>query len=327
MKNLKKLIMAFAMVFVASTAQATPDVSALTYPQILYHSPDTKEDVVAYLGCEKFMQLIDITTSEMWEVATCGMTPTYNKVWPIEMSAVNGLVTTLEDMQDDIATMGGGGVTLPIAESDVTSLVSDLAAKVPATRTVNGHALSSNVTVAYSELASIPSTFAPSAHNHAASEITSGTKTSAFISDFDSHARGLHSVTGNGSYNSSTGAIAINYPSCYIGTTLLSNCFPIAKSATVASGNAVFYLTSDGTSTGTALYPTGAQVDSIQLRCDNEASAPCSFGTPALSNSNKTVTVAVNKTTGVNVALVGLTLLGAPAAANGTVVKMTVLGN
>lgn len=114
---------------------------------------------------------------------------------------------------------------------------------------------------------------------------------------------------------------------CVVGTSELADCFAVAKSATVASGSAVFHLTADGTSSGAALYPNGVQADSIQLRCDNEANAPCSFGAPALSNSNKTVTVAVNKSTGINVALVGLTLLGAPAAANGSVVKMTVLGN
>lgn len=45
-----------------------------------------------------------------------------------------------------------GGLSASIAESQVTNLVSDLAAKVPTTVTVNGHALSSNVTVSASDL-------------------------------------------------------------------------------------------------------------------------------------------------------------------------------
>lgn len=51
---------------------------------------------------------------------------------------------------------------------------------------------------------------ADSAKTFAASQITSGTKTSAFISDFTTASRNSISVTGNGSYNSSTGVITIN---------------------------------------------------------------------------------------------------------------------
>lgn len=50
------------------------------------------------------------------------------------------------------------------AQSDITNLVSDLAAKA-----------ASSHTHAYSSLTSIPSTFAPSAHTHAATDIGSGT--------------------------------------------------------------------------------------------------------------------------------------------------------
>lgn len=155
-----------------------------------------------------------------------------------------------------------------------------------------------------------------------------GTQTASTISDFTASARGAISVTGNGSYNSGTGVITVaGGATCYNGNTTLSNCLSVAKSATVASGNAVFHLTSDGTSTGTALFPNGVALDSIQLRCNDEANAPCSFGAPVLSNSNKTVTVAVNKSTGLNVALLSLTLLGAPSAANGSVVKLHAFGN
>ena len=51
--------------------------------------------------------------------------------------------------------------TVPIAQADVTNLVTDLAGKSPTSHT---HA--------YSSLTSIPSTFAPSAHIHATSEVT-----------------------------------------------------------------------------------------------------------------------------------------------------------
>lgn len=80
----------------------------------------------------------------------------------------------------------------------------------------------------WSSLTGKPSTFTPSAHTHAASDITSGTKTSAFISDFTSSARGAISVTGNGSYNSGTGVITINSPAAHsfnYTTRSLNTCF------------------------------------------------------------------------------------------------------
>lgn len=71
---------------------------------------------------------------------------------------------------------GTSNVSLPIAESDVTNLVSDLAGKVSTSTTVNGHALSSNVTVTKSDvgLGNVDNT-ADSAKALAASQITSGT--------------------------------------------------------------------------------------------------------------------------------------------------------
>lgn len=112
----------------------------------------------------------------------------------------------------------------------------------------------------------------------------------------------------------------------YNETTLTLGVFPIFKSASVSSGNAVYHLTNDGLSTGTALFPNGPILKSLQLRAV-EGSAPHIYGTPVLSNSNKTLTVPVNKSSGLFIALLNLTLLGAPAAANGSVVDMTIYGN
>lgn len=236
---------------------------------------------------------------------------------------------------------------------------------VPLSRTVNGYNLSSNISLNSSDvgLGNVNNTSdvnkpistatqtalngkAGIAHTHTAGDVVGGTFDNARISQSNvtqhqtaltidtsqvsgltSAIRSAISVTGNGSYNSGTGVITVNSAKCYVGTTLLSDCFGISKSATVSGGNAVFHLTNDGTSTGTALFPNGPQLDSLQIRCDNEVDSPCSFGTPSLSNSNKTITIAVKKSVGINVALLSLTLLGAPAAANSSVVKMTIFGN
>lgn len=55
----------------------------------------------------------------------------------------------------------------------------------------------------WASLSGKPTTFSPSSHSHAASEIT----------DFVANARASISVTGNGSYNSTTGVITVNNPS------------------------------------------------------------------------------------------------------------------
>lgn len=135
------------------------------------------------------------------------------------------------------------GTTHKITTSDfVTTLVpwfgttfatiSSVDAKVPNTRTINGKALSSNISIDKSDvgLSNVDNTSdtnkpistatqtaldgkASLVHTHAASDIVSGTKTSGFISDFQSAARNSISVTGNASYNSSTGVITVNNPS------------------------------------------------------------------------------------------------------------------
>lgn len=109
-------------------------------------------------------------------------------------------------------------------------------------------------------------------------------------------------------------------PKAYEGITLRANAFPIFAHATVASGIAVFYLTADGTSTGTALFPNGIIQDSINLFV-SDATASYQMGA-ALTNSNKTLTVTTNKLTTANI----LTGLLGQAAANGAVVKLQVWG-
>lgn len=106
----------------------------------------------------------------------------------------------------------------------------------------------------------------------------------------------------------------------YEGTTQRLNAFPIIKSATVSSNVAVFNLTSDSTSGGTALFPNGVIQDSVQVSV-NDATAAYQMSW-AFSNSNKTLTVTANKLTTSNI----LTGVLGQAAANAAVVKLQIWG-
>lgn len=106
----------------------------------------------------------------------------------------------------------------------------------------------------------------------------------------------------------------------YDGITSRASAFPVFKDATVSGGTAVFHLTNDGLSTGTALFPNGVITDSVNATVsDATASYQMSW---AFSNSNKTLTVTTNKLTTANI----LTGLLGQTAANSAVVKLSVWG-
>lgn len=110
-------------------------------------------------------------------------------------------------------------------------------------------------------------------------------------------------------------------PKVYFGTTLKTAPIFYTASATVASGVAVFQLTADGTSTGTALFPNGPNTDSLNIFVsDATASYQMSY---ALTNSNKTLTVTANKLTTANI----LTGILGQATANGAVMRMQIWGS
>lgn len=109
-------------------------------------------------------------------------------------------------------------------------------------------------------------------------------------------------------------------PKIYFGTALQSSPKLYTNSATVASGVAVFQLTNDGTSTGTALFPGGPQTSSLNAFVSD---ATASYQVSAVwSNSNKTLTITCNKLTTANI----LTGILGQSQANGVVVNLTVFG-
>lgn len=129
-------------------------------------------------------------------------------------------------------------------------------------------------------------------------------------------------------YTPSSGFICNNISSSldygYEGTNKRSPVVSYFNSGTVGSGVVAFNLTADGTSGGTGIFPNGIIQSSVQAFC-NDNTVPFSYSA-ALSNSNKTLTLTVNKAGSSFLSLLGLNVLTAPAAANGSVCNIQVVG-
>lgn len=148
-------------------------------------------------------------------------------------------------------------------------------------------------------------------HTHSQADITGLTAALAGKSDVG-HGHSIADITG-------LAAAIANIGKLYV-SGVLKSAFPIAVTATAGASSVVFYLTNDGTATGTALFPTNVYLETLMLRPE-ESSAPLSFGTPVLSNSNRTLTIPCAKIASV----LGILTLGQSAA--GTPVKALVFGN
>ncbi len=178
------------------------------------------------------------------------------------------------DIPNNAANTTGtaGGLSANIAESQVTGLTSDLASKVPTTTTVNGHALSANVTVSASDLttgtlphAQLPTLLSGDIPNNAAN--TTGTagglssnitesQVSSLVSDLAGKVQTSTTVNGH----ALSGNVTVSASDLTTGTlphaqlpTLLSGDIP--NNAANTSGNA---------STSTALAATPSQCSAGQ---------------------------------------------------------------
>lgn len=114
----------------------------------------------------------------------------------------------------------------------------------------------------------------------------------------------------------------VNY--CYDGSTKRTNCVPYFSSATVSGGTVQFNMTTDGMNGSPSIFPNGVIPGSINVFC-SDASVPYSTGV-VMSNSNKTVTATVNKAGSSFLSLLGLNVLTAPAAGNGTACNIQAMG-
>lgn len=245
------------------------------------------------------------------------------------------------------------GSFFQIISDAISSLTSSVSNKADKSTTINGHALSANVTVSKSDVSlgnadntsdvnKPVSTATQTALNGKVTTVSgkglstedyttaektklSGIATGATVNSSD--ATLLDRVNHTGTQLSSTisdfnSAVDARGGKAVSGTTTKSGYFPVVKSGTISSGTVAFHFTSDGTSGGTALFATGPDQDSVQLSFnDSAASYQPSW---AWSNSNKTLTVTLNKLGTANI-LTGI--LGQVAAPNGFVVKVIVFGN
>lgn len=117
---------------------------------------------------------------------------------------------------------------------------------------------------------------------------------------------------------SALSALTTSPVSVYNSATLLIQPKVLIKSGTVSAGTAVFYLTLDGTSGGTAMF---ANVYGVNV--DVNASDAAYGYSWALSNANRTLTVSVVKPG----TLLALGLLPYVSAANGVNINVRVFGN
>ena len=139
-----------------------------------------------------------------------------------------------------------------------------------------------------------------------------GTQTASTISDFTSTARAAISVTGNGSYNSSTGVVTVNNPTSRTfnyPTRSLNSCFQISSTQDA--------LVSYSVDISTTLSLTTGQTGTVYLRTYSDSG--CSTGTQEITrfvNGNTgTLTLGLNLTQNATGTLSG-------AVAAGKYVKM-----
>lgn len=120
-----------------------------------------------------------------------------------------------------------------------------------------------------------------------------------------------------------TGSNGTKVTSTYPSFTITDPVYTNSGSVSGGSGQVVFYLTSDKTSTGTALYST---VDAV-IPIVNDATQNYTYGW-SYNSTTKALTITTRVSSGIYVSLLNLTLLGAPTvAANGTTVYVAVKGN
>lgn len=100
----------------------------------------------------------------------------------------------------------------------------------------------------------------------------------------------------------------------------------IGRSAFVVNGQVVFYLTNNGQANGAALFESvDMDTDTFIAIATNANGMPHSFGEPSLSGDKKTITMSVNRSA--SASLLGVDLLSATVAANGSKVRMIVMGH
>lgn len=163
------------------------------------------------------------------------------------------------------------------------------------------------------------SSMAVSAHTHPESDVVSlGADLAALVSALAGKAALNHAHQ--------IGDILSNFQDATaFPPTVYNGAYPVIVKAIVAGGNAVFQFTATGLAAGAAIFANGPLPNSESFRAE-EGTNPHAFGAAVWSNGNKTLTVPVSKT-GAALTVLGLSVLGANVAANGSVVYAIVWGH
>lgn len=90
---MKKFLLLAALLF---PLQANATISGPNIPDIIYTSPDTKENIAAIPGvCEVFSRYADGNTGDRWMITSCAGTPVFARIWPLDISSIINLTSTL----------------------------------------------------------------------------------------------------------------------------------------------------------------------------------------------------------------------------------------
>lgn len=303
----------------AFTATEKTKLSGIASDATVYTNTDADARITAQKGAASGLATLDggskIPTNQLPGLAITSVFTVASQVAQLALTAQEGDVSVRTDLNKTYCNNGGTAGTM----ADWTELLS------PTGGVTSFNSRTGAVSPATNDYTYDQVTETSTNKHYTSTEKTklSGIASSATANDTDANlkARANHTGTQTASTISDFGAASRAAAQMYSETTQKLGAFPIVKSATVSSGVAVFHLTADGTSGGTALFSNGPVLKSPQLIV-NDAAASYQFGW-VWSNSNKTLTVTTNKLSTANI----LTGVLGQTAANGSEVDLTVWGN
>lgn len=326
---MKKLLSIIAAIFMmAAPAQAA--IYGVGNTVLLYTAPDTITTLRGIVGCEDYTWIGNANTGVISYQTNCTTTPVLTQVYPFISTSIS-----------DSTAVGRSLIQAPTASSARTAIGAGTSSFSGDYNDLINTPSSSQVQADWTQATtgavdfvkhkpSIPATMddltdGSTNKGYTSTEKTklAGIATAATANDTDVNLKNRANHTGTQAESTVTNLTTdlANRASIYVGGTLQSNAKLIVKSATVSSGTAIFYLTDNELVGGNALCPTAVYESSINLYV-NDATAAYQWS-EVLTNSNKTLTITMNKMTTANI----LTGLLGQAQANGSSVRLTVLCN
>lgn len=127
-------------------------------------------------------------------------------------------------------------------------------------------------------------------------------------------------ISEHAAHTADTNVYNANRPKAWVSGSLKNGAFSYLSKATTVNGTATFWLTTDGTSAGSAVF-NNIFADSIAVVVYGSAANYQPFN-PVVASDKKSVTIQVNQTTSVLLGVLQLV-----SAANGTDVRLLVIGD